>query len=73
MKKILFILVLIFSLSMVVEAKPRYSRHKYTTYAKYQKSKSKKYKYKKTKSKVCHFNPNAKFKKCSLSKVYKVK
>ena len=66
MKKILFILILLFSISLVADAKPKYNRYKaYTTY--------KKKKNKKNKSKVYHFNPNQKHKKCSLSKVYKVK
>ena len=65
MKKILFILILLFSISLVVDAKPKYNGYKaYTTYKK---------KKNKNKSKVYHFNPNQKHKKCKLSKYYKVK
>ena len=69
MKRILILLVLVFSLSMVADAKPRYkqSRGKYTTYKKYKKRKNKK-------SKTYHYNNSVyKHKKCKLSKVYPVK
>lgn len=68
MKRILILLVLVFSLSMVADAKPRYhqSRGKYTTYKQYKKRKNKK-------SKVCYFKSVYKHKKCRLSKIYPVK
>ena len=69
MRKILFILILLVSVSMITEAKT-YKKH-YT-----QKNHNKVYVYKKRKTskRVCHYlNPNVKFKKCGLSKIYKAK
>jgi hypothetical protein len=68
MKRILILLVLVFSLSMVADAKPKYhqSRGRTTTYKQYKKTKHKK-------TKVYHYNSVYKHKKCRLSKVYPVK